>query len=99
MMYARGTYSKAQCDRCGQTVRYGTLKAEYKNDKRTGMLTCPDCWDPAHPQDLPKRHKPDPTALRQARPRNEFQAIGDVNNSFSAPPNGQSYEDYVKAGN
>jgi hypothetical protein len=96
--YARGKYSKAACDRCGQVYKYGTLKPEFKNGKRTGLLTCTECWDGEHPQDRPPRPYPDPQALLHARPRSEKNAVGDshpVKNAF-APPNGEAYEDWVK---
>jgi hypothetical protein len=98
MNYASGTYSKAQCDRCGAVVRYGTLRAEYKNFKRTGLMTCTACWDPQHPQDVPRRHPADPVALRDARPRNEIEAVGNATGTAFAPPGGQDYETWIANG-
>lgn len=41
------------CDRCGMTYRHSDLKPEYKIGRDTGLLVCPECWDPDHEQDWP----------------------------------------------
>lgn len=98
MKYATGRYAKASCDRCGGIFKYGTLRPEYKSQKRTGLLTCVDCWDGEHPQDTPSKQRADAETLAHPRPRNEIAAVGDspvANNAF-VPPGGQSYEDWAR---
>jgi len=60
--YARGTYSKAMCDRCGFKVPYLSLRPEW-----TGFRVCGECWEPKHPQ-LEPRSAHDPQALKHPRP-------------------------------
>lgn len=98
VMYARGTYAKAACDRCGHPYDYGTLQPEYRNGMRTGLLTCTECWDGEHPQDRPTSHLSDAMALAHARPRQEKAAENDSpaeNNAF-VPENGQDYETWIR---
>jgi len=47
--YVPGDY-KRTCDRCG--VDY--LRSELIKEKRSGAIVCEGCYDPVHPQDLPK---------------------------------------------
>lgn len=61
--FAKGTYSKAVCDRCGRIVDYKDLKKEWNN-----LYTCGDCWDPKHPQLMPARMRADAQILRHPRP-------------------------------
>jgi hypothetical protein len=61
--YASGKYSQAICDRCGQQYKYLELKKEW-----TGFKVCPECYEPKHPQLLPKRTINEPQALYQPRP-------------------------------
>ena len=56
--YVPGTY-KRTCDRCGRDF----LRSELIKEKRSGAIVCDSCWDPVHPQDLPKR--PIVTPLRK----------------------------------
>lgn len=51
MAFARGTYAKAECMRCGFVVLLREIRMEYRYGKPTGSRVCPDCWDPQHPQD------------------------------------------------
>ena len=98
MKRAHGKYAKASCDRCGCMVKYGRLKPEYKNQKRTGLLTCNDCWDGEHPQDAQTYHDADAQTLAHPRPRNERSAERDSpkhRNAFS-PPKGVLYEDWLR---
>jgi hypothetical protein len=98
MMHAKGTHAKAACDRCGCIFKYGTLMPEYHNGRRTGLLTCNDCWDGEHPQDRPRKHRGDAQALAHARPRQEKAADNDSppeNNAFV--PNGQDYEAWLRS--
>lgn len=62
--YASGKYSVAICDRCGQRYKYLELKKEW-----TGFKVCPECYEPKHPQLLPKRTINEPQALYQPRPQ------------------------------
>jgi len=63
MTFARGTYALAICDRCGQQYKYLELKKEWN-----GLFTCPECWEPKHPQLDPPYHPADPIAIRNPRP-------------------------------
>ena len=60
--YARGTKSKAMCDRCGFKVPYLSLRKEW-----TGFKVCHECFEPKHPQ-LEPRHANDAQTLREPRP-------------------------------
>jgi len=63
MTFAKGTYSLALCDRCGQQYKYLELRKEWN-----GLFTCPECWEPKHPQLDPPYHPADPIAIRNPRP-------------------------------
>ena len=45
MAYATGKYAIAQCDRCSFEYPLNQLKKEWN-----GLKTCPECWEPKHPQ-------------------------------------------------
>ena len=45
MAYASGKFAKALCDRCGFEYKLNELKQEWNGSK-----TCPDCYEPKHPQ-------------------------------------------------
>ena len=62
MAYALGKFAKALCDRCGFEYKLNELKQEWN-----GLKTCPDCYEPKHPQLEPNHPGPDPTALYQPR--------------------------------
>ena len=47
-----------ECMRCGDVRRNFNMKKEW-----TGLIVCPDCWEPRHPQDL-IRVKSDKIAAR-----------------------------------
>ena len=67
--YARGKRARGLCDICGLEYRLSRLKPLVRKDNNTGMLACPDCWVPDHPQlDLGKTIVYDPQALRNPRP-------------------------------
>lgn len=61
--FASGKHALAICDRCGQQYRYLDLKKEW-----TGFKTCPECYEPKHPQLEPKRNVSDAIAIRDPRP-------------------------------
>jgi NAD-dependent SIR2 family protein deacetylase len=63
MAYAQGKYANGICDRCGQQYKLNTLKKEW-----TGFKVCVDCYEPKHPQLLPKHNISDAIALREPRP-------------------------------
>ena len=54
MAFASGRFSRAICDRCGQEYKYQDLKKEWN-----GLFTCPECYEPKHPQLDPPYHTPD----------------------------------------
>lgn len=63
MAFASNKNAYGICDRCG--FRYGLreLRKEWN-----GLKTCPECFEPKHPQLEPILQPVDPEALRQARP-------------------------------
>ena len=63
MAYAAGKKSRARCDRCGFVYKYTELKNEWN-----GLKTCPECFEPKHPQLEPILQPVDPEALREPRP-------------------------------
>ena len=68
-MYARGKYTLGNCDRCGLQYPINDLKFEVENGFQTKRRTCPECYDPDHPQNHIGRLKIyDPQAIRDARP-------------------------------
>lgn len=38
------------CDRCGQRYALRELREEDILGKRTGIYSCPSCWEASHPQ-------------------------------------------------
>jgi len=65
-VFASGKYALALCDRCGQQYKFLELKKEWN-----GLMTCPECYEPKHPQLEPKNASADPQALPWARPARE----------------------------
>ena len=63
MTFANGNRSLAICDRCGQRYKYLQLRQEWN-----GLFTCPDCFEPKHPQLDPGYHPADAIALKNPRP-------------------------------
>jgi hypothetical protein len=61
--FASGKYALAICDRCGFSYQYTALKKEW-----TGFKVCVECYEPKHPQLMPKRSVSDPQALQEPRP-------------------------------
>ena len=62
--FASGKNASAICDRCGFSVPYREIRAEW-----TGLRVCGDCWEPKHPQLEPtKKDLSDPKPLRHPRP-------------------------------
>ena len=63
MAFAVGKESQAICDRCGFQYNYLDLKKEWN-----GLLVCPECYEPKHPQLDPGYHSADAIALKDPRP-------------------------------
>jgi hypothetical protein len=67
--YSAGTYALQICDRCGRRVKYGELKNEVVNKRRTDFLVCDECFDVDHPQWRVGRVRvDDPQSLRDPKP-------------------------------
>jgi|SRR5215813_3913295 len=70
--FATGKFAWGVCDQCGFTWMLNDLRETTIRGRRTGMLMCPDCWDPDHPQNfLPEALVIDPEALRNPRPQDD----------------------------
>ncbi len=68
-VYASGKLAHGFCDVCGFRYPLKSLRETILNLKPTGILSCPTCWDPDHPQLQVGRHKVfDPQSLRRPRP-------------------------------
>ena len=66
MAYASGKFAKAICDRCGFEYKLLELKKEWN-----GLKTCPECYEPKHPQLEPTPTVADAQALYEPRPNND----------------------------
>jgi hypothetical protein len=67
--FATGKYALGICDVCGVRFMLAELRGTTVRGRRTGILSCPTCWDPDHPQNfLPEAVTVDAEALRVARP-------------------------------
>ncbi len=80
MTFAVGKKSQAICDRCGYQYDYLDLQKEWN-----GLLVCPECYEPKHPQLDPPYSKPDPEALQNPRPDRTEPLIVDVGFPNSTP--------------
>ena len=68
--FSSGKYAWGLCDTCGFRYKLLDLKWQFIRGQRTGVLSCPTCDDPDHPQNfLDKAVTADPQALRDARPQ------------------------------
>lgn len=57
------------CDVCGFRYPLRRLRTTYVKGRKTNVLSCPECWDPDHPQlRLGEFPVNDPQALRNPRP-------------------------------
>ena len=76
--YASGKYAWAMCDICGIRCRYRDLRGTTIMGRLTGLLACPTCWDPDHPQNfLPQAlasEGVDAVALENPRPDTGLEA-------------------------
>lgn len=67
--FASGKHALAECDVCGRSVKYTSLKALVVNSTQTNTLACEACWNPDHPQyQVNKLDMTDPQALLNPRP-------------------------------
>jgi NAD-dependent SIR2 family protein deacetylase len=80
--YAVGKYAQAICDRCGQQYYLKELKKEW-----TGMKVCQECYEPKHPQLLPKRTINEPIALFEPRPQQPSDIV-----VFAGAPGDSAFE-------
>ena len=62
-VFATGKYALAICDRCGQQYNFNQLRQEWN-----GLKTCPECYEPKHPQLDPPYHSADAQALPWSLP-------------------------------
>jgi len=76
MTFSVGKYSQAICDRCGYQYDYLELQKEWN-----GLFVCPECYEPKHPQLDPPYSRPDPEALKNARPARKEPVIVFVGDS------------------
>ena len=60
--FATGKHAIAICDRCGQQYKFHRLKQEWN-----GLMTCPECFEPKHPQLDKKNDVVDAQALPWSR--------------------------------
>lgn len=66
--FASKRYANGVCDMCGQVYKLKQLLKEVYNQKFTGFLVCPDCWDEDNPQlQLGRYPINDPQALMDPR--------------------------------
>ena len=67
--FASGKHAVGICDRCGFEYKLHDLKPEVVDLHVTGLLVCPECWDPDQPQlQLGRWPVSDPQAIRNPRP-------------------------------
>ena len=77
--FASGKHSIAGCDRCGQRFKLKALKELVIKTKPVGLLVCPECWEPDHPQlQLGMYPVEDPQAVRDPRPDGNLIASRDT---------------------
>tara|TARA_R100000322_G_C5309083_1_gene157291 strand:+ start:130 stop:504 length:375 start_codon:yes stop_codon:yes gene_type:complete len=63
MAYATGKYAKAISDRSGMEYPYSEMKKEWN-----GSFVHKSEYESKHPQLTPRKHRPDPQALKDASP-------------------------------
>lgn len=67
--FASAKYAWGLCDTCGFRYPLLSLQEQTVMGHRQGILSCPTCNDPDHPQNfLPRYVTTDAQALRNARP-------------------------------
>ena len=80
MRYAAGKKAQGLCDVCGQQYLLRKLKETTVKGVRSGIKSCPTCWDPDHPQLMVGVYPVyDPQALRDPRSdSSELEQVRDV---------------------
>ena len=63
MAYATGKYAKAISDRSGMEYPYSEMKTDWN-----GSFVHKSEYESKHPQLTPRKHRPDPQALKDASP-------------------------------
>lgn len=71
--FATGKHAIALCDRCGQQYNFHQLKKEWN-----GLMTCPECFEPKHPQLDKKYNSTDAQALPWSRPARQEPLVVEV---------------------
>lgn len=62
------THAIGFCDRCGFKYKLADLREEVRDKRKTGIKTCPTCYEPDHEQlQVGKKRIVDPIALPGAR--------------------------------
>lgn len=76
--FANGKFTIANCDRCGFQYKLTELKEITVRRKKTGLMVCPECWEPDHPQNMQGMYKVvDPQAVHNPRPdTSRAQSVG-----------------------
>lgn len=73
---------KAVCDECGWDYHSSDLKEDWK-----GLMKCPTCWEPRHPQDFVRGVQDDPS-VPWTRPAVEVDDgilhVGDTNTTLTS---------------
>ena len=65
----RPSWALGQCDICGFHYRLNELKAVIYDERPTGSLACPTCWDKDNPQlQVGRIQIDDPQSLFDPRP-------------------------------
>ena len=72
--FASGKNAWAECDVCGRSVRYASLRPLTVNMTQTNTLACRACWNEDHPQyQVNRLDMTDPQALLNPRPVGNLQ--------------------------
>jgi len=88
--FAIGARAWAMCDICACRCRYRDLRGTTVMGRPTGLLVCPRCWDPDHPQNfLPQAVAAagaDAQALEHPRPDTGLEASRRMYPNANWPP-------------
>mgnify|MGYP001616685847 CR=1 FL=1 len=69
MPYATGKFAYAECDICGMRCKYTDLVKYIYNQRWTGQMVHPRCYDDDNPQlQVGKNFRPEAMALLNGRP-------------------------------
>ena len=75
MAYATGKNAKAISDRSGMEYPYSEMKTEWN-----GSFVHKSEYESKHPQLTPRKHRPDPQALKNASPPTKLQPTDQLEN-------------------